>query len=145
MQSHTHPTSGAQIAGLVLGAGAVLTNTDCYSSSSGEWALCPCPGLTLGPRAGAIWIRSGAELSPLGEELLGYLVSQKYLLVNTTHWKMIPSARWKHDRRMDWAVLHSEAAQELLTFGFVEPTSDDSEILQVSEVGFSYIRTMQQH
>ena len=46
--------------------------------------------------------------------------------------------------RMDWKVLHPEAAEELQVLGFVEPIFGDSEIFEVSEAGYGYSRAMRQ-
>ncbi|MDB5244234.1 MAG: hypothetical protein JWN18_104 [Parcubacteria group bacterium] len=136
MNTHLHPISGVRTNGIRLGAGARLEAGDHYDSASGTWERCPIPGAKLEPGCRVVWIRS-TELSPEGNVLLTYLRVYGFYLTLSHHWKVIPSAKWKDDPRMDWKVLHPGAAQDLIDLGFVCERSD-SGIYELTDAGRDY-------
>lgn len=53
-----HPiATRASVNGEILKPGAVLRATDVYSSTTGKWELCPCPGAVLPEGLEVVWVR----------------------------------------------------------------------------------------
>lgn len=53
---YNNPYTKNVIFGARLQAGDRLKVTDIYASTSGEWEVCPCPGVVLG-KTDTLWIR----------------------------------------------------------------------------------------
>ena len=47
MAWYKHRISGKEIEGERLVAGTILTETDVYDSTDGNWLICPCPGCAV--------------------------------------------------------------------------------------------------
>lgn len=59
---HAHPHTLAYVYGTLIKPCAVLEPTDVYSSSSGKWEPCPCPGIVLECLCnGVVWVRPAPE------------------------------------------------------------------------------------
>ena len=60
---YVHPNHGPMGAGKThvygwkIEPGETLEATDVYSSSSGYWEACPCPGLVLQEGNAVVWVR----------------------------------------------------------------------------------------
>lgn len=136
MNQYLHPETNVPIDGMRLAPGAVLRETDQYPSSDGKWRSSPCPGLVLQHGCSVMWVRPGAELSPEGSALLKYLASYHFCLTRCHGpWLAILSARWKNDARAHWKVQHRERVQELIDYGFVAPSPEDSEVYEITALG----------
>ena len=61
VQLHAHPESGVTIRGIKLRSGDILSPTDVFSSMSGKWSPCPCPGIILTEEVTVTWVRPTME------------------------------------------------------------------------------------
>ena len=140
MKEHRHPISDTPISGVRLGIGALIKRTDFYDCSDGTWRRAPShsDGVRIQPGCNTVFIRS-KDLSLNANNLLGYLAVNDFLVAKPlgSHWKVIPSLRWKSDGRMDWRVVDQACVPELVDYGLIFPHPEDRDVYKVTEVGKS--------
>ena len=142
------------IAGMRLAPGATLHAGDFYNSTDGSWREAGWGvGLVIQPGCQTVWVRPNATLSNESIAVLAKLVRggdhHFYLTQHSRRWKLVPTPSSVVDGRMDWSLLHQEAAQPLIDHGFVTevpgyapPFGDPYPMYYPSAIGIELIRKL---